>query len=331
MNKRKFLGTLGVVGLSVLMALAPASNAAVDFVFNFTDASGVGFNAVGQTGIDRRAGLNQAAGIVEALFVNYNAVVNIDVNGSETNNETLASAGSNFNGPFGPGFGNQGDVQIKILGGTDPSAGADGTVNWNFEDFSWEPLNDFQAGEQDLISTAAHELLHAVGFSSDVAQNGNDPGGNTPGNTGNWAPFDRFIADSTGSLVNSTSFALDGTRWNTASVGGTGATPAANGLYFDAPNATAANGGNPVPLYSAAAWDDGSSLSHLDTAFFTGANAKMMNHASPVSEGLDIRVIDDITIGILKDIGFTQIVPEPAALAVLGFVGAVLIGRRRVG
>ena len=132
-------------------------------------------------------------------------------------------------------------------------------------------------------------------------------------------------------MINGTTFALDGTRWNAASVGGTGATPAVNGLYFNGPKATAANGGNPVPIYSPNVWSGGSSGSHLDTDFFTAANVKMMNHESPVASGLDIRVIDAITVGILKDIGYTQIVPEPAALAVLGLVGAALVGRRRVG
>jgi hypothetical protein len=77
------------------------------------------------------ASLQQAAGIVADLFVNYNTTVNMSVNGSETNDTTLASASSNFN--FNPGvngFSGRGDVGIIILGGADPNPGApDGTVN----------------------------------------------------------------------------------------------------------------------------------------------------------------------------------------------------------
>ena len=74
MNKySRTWGAAVAVGASIPMLFAPSSDAAMDFVFNYTDAAGIGFNAAGQTGVDRRAGLNQAAGIVEALFVNYNA------------------------------------------------------------------------------------------------------------------------------------------------------------------------------------------------------------------------------------------------------------------
>ncbi len=306
----------------------PASQSTINFVFNYTDPAGVGWNASGQTGADRRAALETAAGIVESLFVNYTATIQMDVNGGETDNDTLASASSNFNGPFGPGFGNQGDVMIKILGGADPGAGADGTVNWNFEDFTWNPGSVIPPTEFDLVSTAAHELLHAVGFSSDIAQNGNDPGGNTPGNPGNWAPFDRYIADSTGSIINPTSFILDGARWNAASIGGTGTTPASDGLYFNGPAAVAANGGNPVPLYSPNPWEDGSSGSHLDDFFFSGANQLLMNSASEPGPG--IRTISPIEIGMLFDGGYLNIIPEPsAALLVLGSTALVFVRRRR--
>ncbi|MFK7909120.1 MAG: PEP-CTERM sorting domain-containing protein [Akkermansiaceae bacterium] len=314
-----------------LLSLALAtvqSNAAINFVFNYTDPSGIGFNAAGSAGVDRRAALESAADIVENLFSNYTASIQMDVNGGETDDSTLASAGSNFNGPFGTGFGNQGDVQIKILGGADPSGGADGTVNWNFEDHTWNTTNTVPGGEFDFISTAAHELLHAVGFSSDIAQNGNDPGGNTPGNPGNWAPFDRYVADSTGSLINGTNFILDGARWNAASIGGTGTTPATNGLYFNGPNATAANGGNPVPLYSPNPWEDGSSGSHLDDNFFSGGNQLLMNSASAPGPG--IRSLSGIELGMLRDIGYANVVPEPSStLLIFVSLGGMLLRRRR--
>jgi len=317
-------------------ALFTIQSQALDFNFNFTDPIGVGFNASGSVGADRQAGLNMAAGIVESVFTAYPVTINIDVNGSQTDDNTLASAGSNFNDPSPtPGFGNRGDVGLIILGLGDPAPGAaDGTVDWNFEDFQWEPLSDFQPGELDLISTAAHELLHAVGFSSDIAQNGNDPFGNTPGNPGLWVPFDDFVADPTGDLINDGTFALDRARWDAASIEGTGTVPPSVGLYFDGPNATAANGGNPVPLYSPTTWSGGSSGSHLDTDFFTPPNSLMMNHESPVFEGLDIRVIDAITIGILQDIGFTQAgaIPEPSTAVLLVMSLAAFgarVGRRQ--
>lgn len=323
------------VGTSLILAAAclavpNESRAAIDFVFNFLDPAGVGFNASGQVGADRRTGLNIAADVVEALFVNYTATINIDVKGDETGTSTLASAGSNNNTGFnGNGFGSRGDVMVKILGGADPNPGAaDGNVSWNFAGFQWEPLSDFQPGELDLQSTASHELLHAVGFLSSINQDGTGAFGAALGAPTAWEPFDQWVADSNGSIINAGTFSLDSTRWNAASVGGTGPV---NGLLFNGPNAVAANGGAPVPLYSPTTWAGGSSGSHTDTDFFTGANALMMNHSATAPPGQqDIRALSPIEIAMLRDIGFTQIVPEPSA-ALLVLTGAALVGavRRR--
>lgn len=324
--------TLGLgIALSGLAMAGPA-NAVVTFNFNFLDAPGVGFNAAGSVGADRRAGLAQAANYVSSILgPAYSADIFLDVNGNQTNDTTLASAASNFNLAFpGNGFGSAGDVQLKILGGNaaDPAPGvADGLVDWNFEDFTWEPLSDFQPGELDLISTATHELTHAIGFASDILQNGNSGYGDTPGNPSAWSPFDEFVAFTDGtSIIDNTTFALDGTKWDAASVGGAGPL----GLQFNGANAVAAAGG-PVYLFSPASWVAGSSGSHLDTDFyqtFLGEIENMMNHEASVSEGLDIREYSAIELGILKDIGYTQIVPEPATVSLL-LAGTLLLTQRR--
>ena len=225
------------------MILPCESRAAVDFIFNFTDAPGVGFNAAGQVGADRRASLDIAAGVLESYLANYNATINIDVNGGVTNDTTLASASSNLNLAFpGNGFGTRGDVMIKILGGADPSPGADGQVNWNFEDFVWEPYSDFQPGELDLQSTATHELTHALGFASGISQSGGSPWGDAGGTPSAWNPFDQWVADSTGSIIDGGTFALSLSRWNVASTGGTGPI---NGLLFQRPERDVCQRGKP--------------------------------------------------------------------------------------
>lgn len=332
-NIRRFIPATLASALLFGLAGLPlrATQAAVVFNFNFTDAAGIGFNANGQTGADRRAALAQGADTIGMYLGAYNAVIDIDVNGSVTNDTTLASASSNFNLSYpGDGFGTRGDVMSKILGFGDPSAGADGQVNWNFEDFDWATGNTFLPGQQDLISTAAHEFMHTLGFASFIAQNGNSPWGDAPGTASSWSPFAQFVADSSGSLI-SNSFIMDGARWDVAKVGGSN-----NGLFFNGANASAANGGNAVPLYSPFSFQPGSSGgSHLDTDFFTGADAKMMNH-SGVSEGLDIRSLSGIEIGILRDIGYTNaravLVPEAGTLALilpaLGMIGTVVVRRR---
>lgn len=309
------------------------SHAFVTFSFNFNDPAGVGFNAVGQVGADRRAALQASGDYISGILgPGYTANIILDVDGSQTADSTLASASSNFSAPFpGNGFDSAGDVQLKILGGdgADPAPGvADGVVDWNFEDFQWEPFNDFQPGEIDLQNTAIHELTHAIGFASDILENGTSGFGDAPGTPTAWSPFDEFVADSNGSLIDNNGV-LDGNRWNAASIGGAGI----SGLIFNGPNAVAANGGNPVFLYSPDPWLDGSSGSHLDTDVYDGTGGtleNMMNHASTLSEGLDIREYTAIEIGILKDIGYTLIgVPEPASAMLLlaGVIG--MLGLRR--
>lgn len=305
-----------------ILALSPAYGA-VTFSFNFTDSPGIGFNDNTQ-GASRRAALLEAGNIVGSLFGSYTATISIDVNGSETNNDTLAAAGSNYNSPTpGTGFTSRGDVMLKILNGNaaDPAPGlADGEVTWNFQDHLWELGTDFQANEYDFISTAAHELLHAVGFASDITQAGRDSFDTAPGDAGIWAPFDRWVAGASGSIINSTDFKLDITRWNTASTGGAGA-----GLRFNGPNTLAANGGLPVFIYSPTTWENGSSGSHLDDAFYNGVF--MMEAAT--NPGAGIRSFSAIEMAMLKDIGYA-LIPEPSTtLLLLSSMGLLGFRRRR--
>ncbi len=325
----KSVSGLVVAGSLIVLASSPAG-AAVNFTFNFTDAAGVGFNANGQTGADRRAALQRAGDYVASFLTAYNADIVMDVNGSQTNDTTLASASSNYNAANpGNGFGDRGDVMRKILGEIDPNPGAaDGMVDWNFEDFQWATGDTFNPGEIDMISTGIHEITHALGFASGILQSGQDTYSTMIGSPSVWSPFDQFVGDSSGLLINS-NFELNTTGWNMASVGGAGAA----GLYFLGPNAMAANGGNPLFLYSPTTWAGGSSGSHLDTDFYNGMNGtflQMMNHEGAVSEGLDLRNYSPLEIGILRDIGYSQFIPEPSAW-MFGAVGpgALLLRRRR--
>lgn len=311
----------------MLTFLAPRASANVTFSFNFTDAAGVGFNAAGQAGLDRRNALANAAGRISTYFANYSATIILDVNGSVTNDSTLASAGSNFNAPYpGVGFGDKGDVMLKILGGdaADPNASmADGVVNWNFQDHNWATGDTILSGQYDMVSTAMHELAHALGFAAGVAEDGSDYWGHSLGAASTWTPMDRYLADSSGALING-SYQMNVSRWNTAKVGGSN-----NGLFFNGPNAIAAYGG-PVPLYSPLSYEPGSSGgSHLDDGVFTGANRQLMNAMSAPPGTLDARVFSSIEQGVLKDIGYIALVPEPGSLLALGLGTISLLRRRR--
>lgn len=292
------LKILTLPAASLLLAIGTPAQALVTFNFNYTDAGGVGFNDVTE-GADRRAALQSAGDYLSGFLTNYTADIFLDVDGSVADGSTLAAAGAEVNGPISTGFGNQGDVMLKILGGNsaDPSAGRDGSVTWNFADFSWELGTAFDPNQYDFFSTAVHELLHALGFGSDIAQNGDDPVTGDP--TGNWSPFDKFVADSTGDIIDNTSFVLDQVRWDVASVAG-GA--CGTGLIFNGPNTMAANGGNPVEIYSVSPWEDGSSGSHLDDNCYNGTY--MMEAAT--GTGLGIRQLSALEIGMMQDMGYTQ-------------------------
>ncbi|WP_431238651.1 Ig-like domain-containing protein [Mycolicibacterium aichiense] len=227
---------------------------------------------------------------------------------------TLASAGSDLisdNAGFYDTV-----VQNKILTGVDSNgAAADGTIDWNFG-YGWGYFSTVPGGSYDFQSTAMHELLHTYGFLSvvDSAASGNNAGPN-------WTTFDKFMVDKNG---NSVFFGPDGTTFNTAYnpnlTGGV-----SNGMYFGGANAMAANGGNPVPLYSPNPWESGSSMSHLNDDYYTGANEKLMNASSDT--GLGVRTLSPIEIGIMKDLGYTMVSASPT-VAVL-FIGLMLVRRRR--
>lgn len=332
----KRLALAAVIGS--VIATAPAQ-ADVIWDFNYTDV-GTGFNDAA-FGTARQGALQSAGNYVSSFLTSYNATIQMNVDGSTSGGGTLAAAGTNYTGAaFSPGFTQRGDVMTKILGGNaaDPGVGsADGTVTWNFTDFSWELGNDFQAGEFDFFSTAVHELLHALGFASEITVNGNDGFGTAPGSAGAWAPFDQFVTNYIGDLIiNPTTNELLAPAWDLAktSQDGNGSSGCGAGLQFNGANAVTANGGNSVQLYSPTTWEDGSSGSHLDDHCYTnpGDVSTYMMEAQTI-DGLGIRSISALEVGIMQDIGYTNFgvqdnntVPEPGTMylmltALLGMFG----------
>ncbi len=161
-----------------------------------------------------------------------------------------------------------------------------------------DPAPDF-----DFKSTMMHELLHAVGFSNSVTQLGADACGQAEPTAGGWVPYDQHLGNTTANFINASTFVINTTNWNTALTGGTGPT---NGVLWHGANGTAANSGNPVPLYSPTTFSLGSSVAHLDDDFFTSSALLMEAATGP---GLGTRTLDSREVGIMKDIGFTNAVP----------------------
>lgn len=302
----------------VLACLLPAAAwAQITFSFDYatSESASAGFNDA-TFGAARKAALESAASTLAGYFTGYPArTVTIRVNASQTDGTGfLASAGSLYfstDNTFQPGL-----VASMIQNGTNFGQAYLGTVQWDFG-YNWSYGDTVAGGTYDFKAVAMHELTHALGFASIITASGTSEfGGNT------WSTFDQFLTDAAGNaLINSTTKAYEGGTILTDGVG--------SDVYFSGANAMAANGGQRVHIYSPASYAEGSSLSHLDTSFYT-SNAYLMEHA--VSSGLATRTLSAIELGILADLGYSvTAVPEPASYAIAAGALALLLAwcRRR--
>jgi len=221
----------------------------------------------------------------------------------------LASAGSDLTSKAGGFFPTV--VQSRIQTGSpsvtkDGKPVADGRVNVNFA-YSWGYEGVVGKGQYDFESVMMHELMHAYGFTSTVAAPGKNGGANE-----NWSTFAKFITDSNGvAAVDPTTYAWNN-NFNDNLTGGNG------GMYFYGPNEALAFNGQPVPLYTPKPWQGGSSMSHLNDDYFNNKTdpsnpryIQLMNARD--TPGIKApNYLSAIEIGILKDLGYTMVLPAPA-------------------
>jgi len=287
---------------SLLGLLAPAQ-----VVFEFDYSASPEFNHP-TLGAQRRAAMEDAGSRLAAVF-DHTATVQIKVVSESTG---LAAAGSAYviNGTFLSGY-VRGVVHEKIITGVDLNgAQSDGTVNINFNN-PWDFDADIPITSFDFTSTMMHELMHALGFLSGIRNNGEDDWGSGVGNPGIWEVFDNFISDADGDeLIDDTTFVLDRTRW--LALRGAGI----NGVFFNGANARAANGGNPVGLYSPAVHEPFTSFSHLDDE---NPDYAGLLTVSTTEAGLSARSLSGIERGILMDLGYT--LNPPASVGDVRFTG----------
>ncbi len=153
----------------------------------------------------------------------------------------------------------------------------------------------------DLVTVALHELGHGLGFSgSMIVDDGAAPAECTGvAGVGCWGNgsgypyiYDTFTQNGSGT-------ALLAFPNNSAALG---AQLTSNNVFFDSPNADAANGNAPVELYAPASWVFGSSYSHLGNNFNGTLNA-LMTYSVP--GGAAIHDPGPVTRGMFADMGWT--------------------------
>lgn len=257
-----------------------------------------------------RSALESAASkLTSYIVVDSPVTITYAVSGeSSPFSSTLASAGSDFIND-GSGF-LQTVVQNKIQTGADANGStADGTIDWNFGR-SWGLGGSVASSEYDFRSIAMHELLHTLGFISNVGAAGS--------NTGRiWTVYDSYVVNAAGTRAINSDYSWNN-AFNQNLIGGNG------GLFFGGPNAVAAYQAK-VPLYTPNPWESGSSISHLSDNTFSGSKRTLMN--AVISVGPGIRELGPVELGILTDIGYT-VAPGPGAPTLL-FVGFVTLRLRR--
>ncbi|MBV5246275.1 cadherin-like domain-containing protein [Mycolicibacterium sp. PAM1] len=223
----------------------------------------------------------------------------------------LAAAGSDYISKL-PGYWPT-VVQQKLQTGRDVNgAKTDGWITWNFADHKWALGDVVSAAEYDFTAVAVHELMHSFGFLSSLGK---------PGSAQDLdlSVFDRFIVTARGTDP----FVLG--RWqrsNDPKLEGED-----GGLYFGGPNAVLGYDGYLIPLFTPWEFKGGSSVLHVDDLTFTGDRMKVMTAETPT--GPSPRLFSAMEIGILRDLGYTVVLPQQPPYAPAALIGFVFLFRTR--
>jgi hypothetical protein len=172
----------------------------------------------------------------------------------------------------------------------------DGWFNGDRGDWYFGTDGNPAPDELDFVSLVLHELGHGLGFGGRADVTGGQGSIGPPP----WmAAYDRFTEDGAGTAL------LD--YPNPSAALGDALVGQAGGVFFDGPQATAANGG-PVKLYAPNPWNS-SSYSHVDEETFNDTPNSLM---TPIqNDGESEHHPGPVTLGMFQDMGWGAVNAAP--------------------
>jgi hypothetical protein len=252
-----------------------------------------------------QAAFQYAVDIWESLLVS-NVEIKVDAYWKPFGPGVLGSCGPDyFIRDFGAGVAGTwypAALANKVAGSDLDPSGGDITANFS-STFNWylgtdgnTPSNQF-----DFATVVLHELGHGLGLIGLMSVDSGTGQGQWGYGTGYPGIYDRFTENGSGqSLINTALFTNPSIAL--------GSQLTSNNLFFDGPNAVAANNGIRPKLFAPSPWQSGSSYSHLDeNTYAPGTPNSLMTPYLDYAEA--IHNPGPITMGILRDSGWST--PDP--------------------
>ena len=167
------------------------------------------------------------------------------------------------------------------------------TFNWHYDPSTTPPGDKY-----DFATVVLHEIGHGLNFAGSMT---------VSGGLGYWgwaqypdpSIYDRFTENGSGTPL--LSYTNGSTALRDQLISGN--------IYFDGPNANAANSASRVKLYAPGTWSSGSSYAHLDE-IFNGTPHALMTYSLGTGEA--IHAPGTVALGLLKDLGWTLVTANTA-------------------